>query len=80
MFVKPMLAAAESGKGSSGLIWPAVTITLVGAVTYYSWQKMESFVQTTVLQVGWPVLSIIATTLTLAMLKRVVRNHRGFMV
>lgn len=73
-------AAAESGKGKAGLLWPILVLGSVGGVSYYSWTSMSDVAQAGVIAYGWPLLMVITVCLTLGMLKKALRRHRGFTV
>lgn len=73
-------SSAESGKGSMGVLWPITALTLVLTISGYSWINMTPVVQNTILEIGWPVLGVIAVFLTLNMLSRLIRRHRGYTV
>ena len=73
-------SSAESGKGSVGILWPIVGLIFVSLISGYSWYMMDETTQNVILQIGWPLLGITAVALTLTMLNRLVRRHRGFTV
>lgn len=73
-------SSAESGKGTSGVLWPVLALLITGAITYTSWVNMSSTTQSVILQIGWPVLAVASTVLTLTMAKKLVRRQRGYRV
>ncbi|GAB3847018.1 glycosyltransferase family 2 protein [Nesterenkonia populi] len=73
-------ASAESGRGGSGMLWPLVVITVIGGVIAYSWQQLTAEQQAGVISMGWPILMVITIALTIGMLTKVLRRHRGFRV
>lgn len=75
-----MQAAAESGRGTNGLAWPISAVLLIGGMSWYAWVNMSLHVQQTVLEIGWPSLGVVAILLTLTMLHRLVRKHKGYTV
>ncbi|NLS10024.1 glycosyltransferase family 2 protein [Nesterenkonia sp. MY13] len=73
-------ASAESGRGGKGMLWPLVVTAMIGGVLIYSWEQLNSQQQESVIAMGWPVLMVITIALTLGMLTKVLRRHRGFRV
>lgn len=73
-------ANAEAGKGSSGILWSVLALSIVSVIIYTSWTTMDVVVQSTILSIGWPILAVISVLLTLTMLSRLVRRHRSFTV
>lgn len=72
-------AKAEGGRGAAFL-----TPVLVGAVvisgSMYAWFQQPAAIQSAILSLGWPVLYITTLVMTLFMLRKAVRRHRGFRV
>lgn len=73
-------ASAESGKGSSGVVWPFAAVIITGAVAYFSWNAMDVVVQSVILGIGWPILAVISALLTLTMLTKLLRRQLGYKV
>lgn len=73
-------ANAESGKGSSGIIWPIAVVLIVGAISYFSWTSMDVVVQSVILAIGWPILAVISAILTLTMVVKLFRRQLGYKV
>lgn len=73
-------ASAESGQGSSGVVWPIAAVFVVGTVAYFSWNAMDIAVQSVVLGIGWPMLAIISAILTLTMVIKLFRRQLGYKV
>lgn len=73
-------ANAESGKGTSGVLWPILAVIIVGTITYAAWVTSTTVVQSVILGIGWPVLATASALLTLSMAKKLFRRQRGYTV
>ncbi len=72
-------AQAERGRGTAYLTPLLVGLVVVGGAMY-AWFQQTAAVQSAILSLGWPVLYITTLVMTLLMLRKVVRRHRGFSV
>ncbi|NDK32757.1 glycosyltransferase family 2 protein [Nesterenkonia haasae] len=72
-------ANAERGRGMAFL-----TPVLVGAGVIsgamYAWFQQSAAIQSAILSLGWPVLYITTIAMTLIMVRKALRRHRGFTV
>lgn len=73
-------ASAEQGKVSFDYLYPAlITVGAVAGAVFW-WMQLDTFVQTTILSFGWPILGVVTVLQGLTMLKRITRRQRGFKV
>lgn len=70
---------AESGRGGiSWLTWPLLSISAVGGIIVYAWLQLGIAEQTAIVGYGWPVLMVLTIMLTVGMLRKAIRPHRGY--
>jgi len=72
-------ARSESGTGgSAGILWPAFSFLLVSAFVVFTWLHLQASLQSAILEVAWPMLSVVTVLLTVTMLRKLLQRHRGF--
>lgn len=70
---------AESGLGGiSWIAWPLIALTAVGGLVVYAWLQLGITEQSAIVGYGWPVLMVLTILLTLGMLRKAIRPHRGY--
>lgn len=72
-------ANAERGRGTAFLM-PLVTGAVIVGGAMYAWFQQTAAVQSAILSLGWPALYITTMVMTLLMLRKVLRRHRGYTV
>lgn len=72
-------ARAERGRGAAFLT-PVVVFTVVVGGAMYAWFQQSAGIQSAILSLGWPVLYITTIVMTLFMVRKTLRRHRGFTV
>ncbi|RIX29932.1 glycosyltransferase family 2 protein [Amnibacterium setariae] len=74
-------ARAENGQGGgAGALVAVLGAGLVTAVVAWGWLQLDAVWQSGLLTVGWTVLAVVTVLQTLAMLRKLLRRHRGFTV
>lgn len=73
-------AAAEKGGGRSEYLQPLVGAIVTLAILVITWFQLPLLAKEIVLWFAWPTLAVIAGIQTVAMLFRLLRRHRGYLV